>query len=109
MNWTELADYARRLGCTAEENRPLAACTTFKIGGPADLYAVAPNGAAAGALLRRCQEDGIPVLFLGNGSNVLAGDGGFRGLVLRLDGGDASPRRQGNWVVCQYLAGKYLP
>ena len=62
---------------------PLAPYTTFKIGGPADLYY--PAGSAddlAHAVLaaRRAQ---VPFFVLGLGANILVGDRGFRGLVIR--------------------------
>lgn len=60
--------------------------TSFKIGGPADVYITAPTEAAAAAALIRCREEDIPVYLLGNGTNLLVGDKGLRGAVIRLDG-----------------------
>ncbi len=61
----------------------LAPYTTFKIGGPADLYheARTPDELAAALLAARTR--GVPYFLLGMGANVLVGDGGFRGLVVR--------------------------
>ncbi len=64
----------------------LAACTTWRVGGPADMLVDAGDPADAAAVLRwaaRCQ---VPVTCLGAGSNVLVSDLGVRGLVLRLTG-----------------------
>ncbi len=61
----------------------LAPYTTFKIGGPADLfYEAGTPDELAGALLA-ARARGVPSFLLGLGANVLIGDRGFRGLVVR--------------------------
>ena len=65
---------------------PLDKYTSFGIGGPADVM-VFPEGAAdVRAALRLCREERVPYLVLGGGSNLLVRDGGFRGVVLHLEG-----------------------
>lgn len=65
---------------------PLARYTSFGIGGPADIM-VCPEGVEdVKAVLVICREQGISCLLLGGGSNLLVRDGGFRGVVLFLDG-----------------------
>ena len=65
---------------------PLDKYTSFGIGGPADVM-VFPEGAAdVQAALRLCREERVPYLVLGGGSNLLVRDGGFRGVVLHLEG-----------------------
>lgn len=49
MRLSALAAYARTLGCTAEEQVSMIDYTSFKIGGPADVYITAPTEAAAAA------------------------------------------------------------
>jgi UDP-N-acetylmuramate dehydrogenase len=66
---------------------PLARLTTFRIGGPADLLAEVRTADEALATLRLAREAAIPLTWLGGGSNVLVGDGGVRGLVVRWHGG----------------------
>jgi UDP-N-acetylmuramate dehydrogenase len=61
----------------------LAPYTTFRIGGPADLfYEAASAGELARAVLA-ARESGVPWFLLGAGANILIGDRGFRGLVIR--------------------------
>lgn len=86
MLLTELAKSCRALSCRVEENAPMARFTSFKIGGPADLLVTAPDAKAAGEVLALCREQELPVLFLGNGTNMLVSDEGVRGVVLRLAG-----------------------
>lgn len=63
---------------------PLATCTTYRIGGPADLMAVADTYQALSHVVRTCLAEGLPWVVLGRGSNVLAADDGYRGCVIRL-------------------------
>ena len=68
-------------------NVPLRDLTTFGIGGEAErLLEVSSSDAAADACAR-IRAEGTPLTFLGGGSNVLVGDGGVRGTVLRFHGG----------------------
>ena len=83
MNYQHLINTAVTLGCTVTEDAPMAAATTFRIGGPADLLIDLPAD-TAGPILALCRQEGIPYLFIGNGSNLLVGDKGIRGAVLRL-------------------------
>jgi UDP-N-acetylmuramate dehydrogenase len=66
---------------------PLAPLTTFRIGGPADLLAEVRSAEEALAALRLAHEARVRLTWLGGGSNVLIGDGGIRGLVVRWHGG----------------------
>ncbi len=87
MELKTLIDCATRLGCRVTPQASMTAITSFHIGGPADVLIDIPSAEAAFEVLRCCQQEGIPTLLLGNGSNLLAGDKGFRGAVLRLRGG----------------------
>ena len=108
MRLSALAAYARTLGCTAEEQVSMIDYTSFKIGGPADVYITAPTEAAAAAALIRCREEDIPVYLLGNGTNLLVGDKGLRGAVIRLDGRQAAPTLQPDGRTVQCSAGVSL-
>jgi UDP-N-acetylmuramate dehydrogenase len=61
----------------------LAPYTTFKIGGPADLFYEAQNADELAQAILAAREHGVPYFLLGLGANVLIGDRGFRGLVIR--------------------------
>jgi len=69
------------------EDAPLARLTSFRIGGPADLLAEVRSAEEALFTARLAREAGVPLTWLGGGSNVLVGDGGIRGLVVRWHGG----------------------
>ncbi|HSK78526.1 MAG TPA: UDP-N-acetylmuramate dehydrogenase [Thermoanaerobaculia bacterium] len=61
----------------------LAPYTTFRIGGPADLYYEARSADELAASLMAAREHGVPCFLLGLGANILIGDRGYRGLVIR--------------------------
>lgn len=61
----------------------LAPYTTFRIGGPADLFYEARSAEELATAVSSARELGIPLFLLGLGANILVGDGGWRGLVIR--------------------------
>lgn len=63
-------------------NEPLAAHTTFHIGGPADLFVEAKTIPELIEFVRLARQHDVPVFILGNGSNILVLDSGIRGLVI---------------------------
>jgi UDP-N-acetylmuramate dehydrogenase len=62
---------------------PLAPFTTFRIGGPADLFFEARTADDLAAAVTVARQTGSPYFVLGLGANILVGDRGFRGLVIR--------------------------
>lgn len=63
---------------------PMAAHTTFRIGGPADFYVMPQTPQEIAEVIRICREENCPYFILGNGSNLLVGDRGYRGVVIQL-------------------------
>ena len=57
--------------------------TSYRIGGPADLYAVASDSRELIELVSMARERGLPCLVIGRGTNVLVADAGIRGLVIK--------------------------
>ena len=68
-------------------NVTLGPLTTFKVGGPADFLLSADSADDVRRVLPIARDLGLPVTFLGGGSNVLVSDDGIRGLVIRMKGG----------------------
>jgi UDP-N-acetylmuramate dehydrogenase len=81
----QVAELARRLGGRLERDVPLAEFTTFKIGGPADYFVRARTTDELVSSIRAARELGVPHFLLGTGANILVGDGGYRGLVIRSE------------------------
>jgi UDP-N-acetylmuramate dehydrogenase len=89
MNALELRLRAQ-FGAALERDRPLADLTSFKIGGPADLFVSVNDEEQLAAAIAAAYRHSVPVFCLGSGSNLLVSDRGIRGLVLRLGVGLAS-------------------
>jgi UDP-N-acetylmuramate dehydrogenase len=79
-----LARLAERLDAERlRESVVLAPYTTFKIGGPADFFYETDSADDLADAVTAARELGIPYFVLGLGANILVGDRGFRGLVIR--------------------------
>ncbi len=63
---------------------PMARHTTFRIGGPADIFVQPLDVDDLLAVTTFARQKGLPTKIIGNGSNLLVGDGGLRGIVIRL-------------------------
>lgn len=66
------------------ENEPMSRHTTFRIGGPADMFVSVRSAEEASELIRLAKEIEIPYMVMGNGSNMLISDKGIRGLVIQI-------------------------
>lgn len=76
----------------------LARCSTFRIGGPAELLIEASSERSLARIVALARELEVPLHLLGLGSNVLFPDAGLRGVVVRLGGGLRRVRIRGSWV-----------
>ncbi len=86
MNYSVIDRLNGQSGFEIRCNEPLALHTTFKVGGPADRFVVVHNEKALAQLLQAAGEENLPVFILGNGSNLLVSDEGYRGVVITLGG-----------------------
>ncbi len=67
-------------------NEPMKHHTTLRVGGPADALVTVHTLEELQKVVRFARERDIPILVLGEGSNLIVRDGGIRGIVLRLSG-----------------------
>lgn len=81
-SWQSIITLAKAHSCTVSEQELLACHTSFRIGGPARVWVEVGSAAAMAALRSACAEAEIPCVILGNGSNLLASDNGFDGVIL---------------------------
>jgi UDP-N-acetylmuramate dehydrogenase len=65
-------------------DEPLEGHTSFRIGGPADLYVAPASVADLEQVLAACSRTGLPCFLLGGGTNLLVSDKGVRGVVIDL-------------------------
>ena len=66
------------------KNEPLSKHTTFKIGGVADFFVTPRDIPSLRLVMSLCKENDLPYSVIGNGSNLLVGDKGFRGVIIQI-------------------------
>ncbi|WP_373483160.1 UDP-N-acetylmuramate dehydrogenase [Acetobacterium sp.] len=65
-----------------KENEPMKNHTSFKVGGPADLFLMPQTREELQAVLEICKESGKSLYIMGNGSNLIVRDKGYRGIII---------------------------
>src|SRR5699024_2800707 len=65
-------------------DEPMKNHTSFKIGGPADFLILPKSVEEIKNIVISCNQEEIPLLIIGNGSNLLVRDKGIRGVVLKI-------------------------
>jgi UDP-N-acetylmuramate dehydrogenase len=93
------------MGDRVRRDFPLAPLTSFRLGGPAAIYVEARSLEDLAAVSRVLRETELPLLVIGKGSNLLVGDGGFPGIVIRLGKEFRWAAREGN----RLSAGSAMP
>lgn len=88
MDWDLFAEELRKTAPDLEllREEPMSRHTTFRVGGPVSLLAVARTEGEVKAALRVAANYGIEPFFLGNGSNLLVADAGYDGFLVKLAG-----------------------
>ena len=64
---------------------PMCDHTTFRIGGPAEVFVMPESYEQIAWVIRQCRQAELPYFILGNGSNLLVSDHGYRGVIIQLD------------------------
>ncbi|MGE5141556.1 MAG: UDP-N-acetylmuramate dehydrogenase [Rudaea sp.] len=91
------------------EQEPLARHTTFRIGGPADLFLRVDTRDELIEAVAAARASGLPWFILGNGSNILVADSGIRGLVIENHADEYGTREEGDRLVLAAESGASLP
>lgn len=99
------AELSAATGCPVWASEPMSAHTSFRIGGPADLFVLVPGERELTRLLPALGRLGRPWVVVGNGTNLLVADEGYRGVAVRLGDGF----RHLNRTARGLLAGAALP
>lgn len=77
---------------------PMNRHTTFRVGGLADFYTEPASATELGAILALCRKEKMPFYILGNGSNLLVADSGYRGVMVSISKGWSEITVQGNQI-----------
>lgn len=94
-----IADLERSYSGVVKQGEPLAPHTTWKIGGPADLFLVPSDAEQLASAIAVLGRHGVPWTVLGRGSNTLVSDRGVRGAVIKLGKGFDQLRFEGNLAI----------
>ena len=81
---TQLIEFFKDNKISYQENEPMSAHTTFKIGGPARLMAFPKSEDEIALIIKKCNELSKRYIVVGNGSNLLVDDGGIDAVVIAL-------------------------
>lgn len=96
----KLVETLKAWGIPALEQEPLSLHTSFQIGGPARLFASPQNVEQLSRLIRHCRTEQIKYFVLGKGSNLLADDQGFDGVIIEIGPAFSHLSRSENLVSC---------
>lgn len=88
------------------KDEPMSGHTSFRTGGPAD-YFVDASQEELWQILSFFKKEGIPVYVVGNGSNILVGDGGFRGAVVHIGSRMSDINVEGTTITVEAGAGLF--
>lgn len=86
LNLEPLKAYCEQNSCAYLENEPMKDHTTFRIGGNADIFIKPASERTLCGLVKICNDNEIPVFYIGGGSNLLVSDFGIRGAVIQTGG-----------------------
>lgn len=100
-----MALYDELCGLLGEErvfaDEPMNRHTTFRIGGPADYFTVPRDKEEIKEIIAICKREEVPYYILGNGSNLLVGDKGYRGVVIQIYKNMSSISVEGDRIFAQ--------
>lgn len=97
-----MQEFCKLLGSdNVRRDEPMKKHTTFRIGGPADYYLCPHSVEEVKGAVHICRERGIPFFILGNGSNLLVSDKGYRGAVIQIWKNMNSVRTEGTQIFAQ--------
>lgn len=65
-------------------DEPMSRHTTFRVGGPVDFFVTPKAKEEVRDVIRICKEAGMPYYIIGNGSNLLVSDAGYRGVIVQI-------------------------
>lgn len=65
-------------------DEPMSRHTTFRVGGPADFFVTPKAKEEVRDVICICKEAGMPYYIIGNGSNLLVSDAGYRGVIVQI-------------------------
>lgn len=105
MNIKEILEKSKLNKENLYYDEPMAKHTSFKIGGPADVFIKVDNIEALKETLDLSKKNQIPLTIIGNGSNLLVTDKGIRGITAKLNLKDIEIKNENNKQIIKVEAG----
>ena len=97
--------YKKLTGILSEEkirrDEPMKTHTTFRVGGPADYFVMPETAEEVQRVTELCRTEEVPCYVIGNGSNLLVSDDGYRGVILQIYRSMSGISVQGNIIRAQ--------
>lgn len=84
-DYKKILNLIQKLDCKIILNEPISKHTSFKIGGPADIFIEVENLVSLLELIKILNDSNIPFFLIGNGTNLLVSDKGIKGIVIKLN------------------------
>lgn len=81
-----IAELQKMAGERVRLDEPLSAHTSMRVGGPASAFVEVESEGVLRELILLCRGNAIPFLIMGGGTNLIVRDGGWRGVVAKLEG-----------------------
>ena len=82
-------------------DEPMSSHTSFRLGGNADVFITPRSTYQAAEVISAVRRSGLPYFILGNGSNLLVSDSGYRGVIVRLDRNISDVRVDGDLITAE--------
>ncbi len=98
-DYSDIIRALEEVGIEVCQDVPMAAMTSFGIGGPADLLLKPTTPQEISSSLRILAEESVAVFVLGRGTNLLPADEGFRGAMLKPSSTRCDPWKEGNFIT----------
>lgn len=99
MPYKELENLCSKLGCVFKTNEPLKKHTTFRIGGNCKMLINVNSADSLTEILKFIRERNVKYFVLGKGSNILADDKGFDGVILKISGSFSGIEKTGETEI----------
>lgn len=97
--------YAKLTDIVSKDNvkidEPMKLHTTFRVGGPADFFVLPQTKEEIRDIICLCRHENVPYYIVGNGSNLLVGDQGYRGVILQISRKMNAIEVQGDRITAQ--------
>ncbi len=98
--YSEIIKLSNKLNCISILNENLKKHTSFKIGGAADLFIYVNNIENLKILINFINHKNIPFFILGNGTNLLVSDEGYKGIILSLSKCEKTLKTENENIIC---------